>query len=203
MRLQFAANGEWETSLHIASREASSERLQPWLDAAPSDIAFDVFLADATQREQFVGIRLAALSRAARHRFCIAALEFFRASGHRSAEELLFFIRTELAMPPLFASQPSFLELGVVNAWRTNGPVQFWTRTSPQQPYPALEQALDVHPRYRQAMENPIGIELGFSAPLPHWLGMVISNPQHDGHRIDLDVARELCERVAHDTGIS
>ena len=167
-----------------------------WLDSAPADIAWEAFLADDAGLEQFFGIRLAGLSKTEQQQFCIDALRFFDSCGRRTGQDFLEFARGMLAAPQLLNGQPSFLELGVVNAWRSMGPVRFASTPCAAVAHEGLQLALAAHPRYSEAHATPIAIELAFNAPLPHWLGVVVSRPQPDGHRIDIEAASTLCRAV-------
>ncbi len=195
-RMQLAADGEWEKSLMLAHCASQLNDMTSWLHAAPRDVALEVFLADNAGHEQFFGVRLSALSRSQQARFCSAAFTFFDVPGRRTAQDILQFARDALAAPQLLNSKPAFLELGVVNAWRSTGPVRFALSAFAPTADLALRQALDEHSRYRDRHSNPIAIELACDIPLPHWLGIVVSRRQGNSHRIDVEAAAALCRAV-------
>jgi hypothetical protein len=195
-RLQLAANGEWEKALVLSHGAPQLDEMIAWLDSAPADIAWEVFLADDAGPEQFFGIRLAGLSQAEQQRFCIEALRFFDSCGRRSGQDFLAFARDLFAAPQLLNGQPSFLEMGFVNAWRSMGPVRLESAPRASMACEELQQALAAHPHYSEIRANPIAIELAFDAPLPHWLGVVVSRPHAGGHRIDIEAASALCRAV-------
>ena len=170
--------------------------MKAWLDSTPTDIAWEVFLADGAGLEQFFGIRLAGLSKAEQQRFCVDALRFFDSHGRRTGQDFLEFARDMLAAPQLLNEQPSFLELGIVNAWRSMGPVRLASAPRASMACEELQQALAAHPHYSEIRANPIAIELAFDSPLPHWLGVVVSRPHAGGHRIDIEAASALCRAV-------
>jgi hypothetical protein len=170
--------------------------MNAWLDSAPTDIGWEVFLADGAGSDQFFGIRLAGLSKAEQQRFCVGALRFFDSRGRRSGQDFLEFARNMLAAPQLLNGQPSFLELGIVNAWRSMGPVRFESAPGAPMACEKLQQALAAHPHYSEIRANPIAIELAFDSPLPHWLGVVVSCAHASGHRIDIEAAAALCRAV-------
>jgi hypothetical protein len=195
-RLQLAANGEWEKALVLSHGAPQLDEMIAWLDSAPADIAWEVFLAGDADLEQFFGIRLAGLSKAEQQRFCTDALRFFDSRGRRTGQDFLAFARDMFAAPQLLNGQPSFLEMGVVNAWRSMGPVRFASTPCAVVAYEGLQLALAAHPHYSEAHANPIAIELAFNSPFPHWLGVVVSRSQADGHRIDIEAASTLCRAV-------
>lgn len=170
--------------------------MMAWLDSAPTDIAWEVFLADGAGLDQFFGIRLAGLSKAEQQRFCVDALRFFDSPGRRNGQDFLELARDLLAAPQLLNEQPSFLELGVVNAWRSMGPVRLASAPRASMACEELQQALAAHPHYSEIRANPIAIELAFDSPLPHWLGVVVSCPYAGGHRLDIEAASALCRAV-------
>jgi len=175
---------------------AQLDEMRAWLDSAPTDIAWEVFLADGTGPDQFFGIRLAGLSKAEQQRFCVDALRFFDSPGCRNGQDFLKFACDMLAAPQLLNEQPSFLELGVVNAWRSMGPVRLAFAPRASMACEELQQALAAHPHYSEIRANPIAIELAFDSPLPHWLGVVISRPHAGGYQIDIDTASTLCRAI-------
>jgi hypothetical protein len=187
-RMQFAANGEWETSLI----SPTASELKAWLRAAPPDIALEIFFNRLGDRDRFIGIRLAGMPSKERERVCDDCVDFFRKAGRPAAHSFLTLFRTLLKAPALFPGTPAFLELGVVNAWQSAGPSRFWPDTSAQTAVAAFRQLLASQPRYSAAFSHPVAIEIAFAGPPPHRIGLVISDEDERGHWINPDAALQL-----------
>jgi len=191
-RLQFAANGEWERSLVAPT----AGELREWLAAAPTDIAVEIFLDSPGDRQRFIGVRLARLRAAERERMCFSCLELLHTMPRPAADRLPALLREQLAVQTLFLGRPAFLELGVVDAWRSTDPVRFWSPTSERRPLQSFLATLESHPRYRAGHSRPVAIEIAFAGPPEHWLGIVISDEYERAHRINHEAAARLLDAI-------
>ena len=102
--------------------------------------------------------------------------------------DFLSFTERRLGLP-LFAGSPSFMELGLVNLWKSFGAVTFW-RAGGAAPFEKFKDALSAEPRYLQKLPAPPAIETAYSEPVPHWLGIYVGSTLADGSCIlDMDAA--------------
>jgi hypothetical protein len=195
--LQFASDGAWEKALVCPG----PGELTAWLEAAPSDVAFEIFMEASVGLARFAGIRLASLPSSECSRICTDAIADFSAMRKEEAPAILSWLRRLVRLEQLFRELPAYCEIGVVDAWRSSGPVRFWTAMSGISPSRAFRELREREPRLMASFVNPVAIELAFEKPLPHWLGFIVSVQDGAGHRLDQAAARLILERLASDGG--
>ena len=190
--LQFAADGAWEKAL-VCPRAAD---LAAWLKGKSPDVALEIFLKAPVGPARFVGVRLASLPSTERARVCVAAAAKFAAMQEQQAPEVLAWLRNLLRLPSLFRTAPAYCELGVVDAWKSNDPVRFWSPAFGASAMLAFDEMLVTEPRFTGSFANPLAIEVAFEAPLPHWLGFVVSTQVGAAYRLDAATAHLTLNRL-------
>lgn len=195
LRWQFALDALWEEALHLLPGEKGrKERFLLWLEGARRDVAVELFF-ETEEGEMFLGLRFPP-ERDVQRRLAMALLDLDRPG--LSLAVSLAVLRVFPGLEGLFERGPDFMELGVVNAWRSFGPLRFWEGRS-SSPLEALLERLDSEEerRYRGPFPLPLALEAGFSSPLPHWMGLPVSSPSPEGHRLDLAKAEKVLARWA------
>ncbi|KQW72455.1 hypothetical protein [Ensifer sp. Root127] len=189
-RIQLAFRGEWETSLHVTPGSPDIVGVMKWLLSGGSDLAIEAFY-ETPRGEAFVGVRISGLRKTHQHEI---AQELVDAFSKREIIDVGTFVRrvSALLAAPLFTSDASFLELGKVNAWRSFGPITFWSEETGGAPLAQFDEALAVNPRFRQASTLPYAIELGFDGVFPHWVGLPVSENNAAGHVISRQWASDI-----------
>jgi len=206
--LQLAANGAWEQAwrLRPGERPPSAQAVRRWLDRYDDSIALEVF-AHPGGEGAFLGARLAGLEPAERARVVQAVVDSVSGSAWSDLGEVLAGLEGILprATEPLLAGDPAWLELGVVNAWRSVGSQVLWRAGEPPPNEGTFRRALRARRQLLAPQANPLALEFAFTDPLPHWLGMPVSKPAREGHVLDLSAAltlsEVLLEHVAADQG--
>ena len=168
--LQVAADGAWEAAAVVPVGGAAGKALAEAADAARTDVAVEVMWPG----EVFVGVRWprAAMGEAT------AALDRITAVPQEPAAMLTALLGAD---PP---DDVTLLELGAVGAWRSTGPELLWRADRPGQLPTAVE--LRLRPDL-QRNRCPLAVEVGADTPRPHWIGLVVSRPDGDRHRLDPD----------------
>jgi hypothetical protein len=90
-----------------------------------------------------------------------------------------------LAVAALAGGPPAELdhvELGAANAWQSVGPLRLWTRGEDRAPG-AVAARLRAHPALARCVA-PVALEVSFRRPRACWIGVEVSEPSADGHRV-------------------
>lgn len=190
LRWQFALDGLWEEALHLLPGEKGrKDRFLLWLEGARRDVAVELFF-ETEEGEMFLGLRFPP-ERDVQRRLAMALLDPDRPGPSPAA------LRALPGLEGLFEGRPDFMELGVVNAWKSSGPLRFWEGGA-SSPLEALRERLaSEEGRYRGPLPLPLALEAAFSSPLPHWMGLPVSSPSPQGHRLDPAKAERALARWA------
>lgn len=197
--MQLAANGAWEQAwvLRPDERTPRMEEVRRWLDRYDDSVAFEVFFAHPGGAV-FLGVRLTDLESEERTRLVEAVIEsVFRAAWSDLSETLAGL--EDIASQPvgsLLSGDPAWLELGVVNAWRSVGSQVLWRLGDPPPNGDTFRQKLGTRRQLLAPQTNPLALEFAFSDPLPHWLGVPVSRPGPKGHVLDLSALSALARAV-------
>ncbi|MBX3604617.1 MAG: hypothetical protein KF788_05075 [Piscinibacter sp.] len=167
-RIQFAKDGAWEQAWAFAGGGLPPRSdLRAYL-AGRTEIAFEAFFGRSFFGVRFVGEPAEVEAFAAR---CLDTAEV------RGPLEVF---RRRLGLP-LLDEMPAFAEVGCVNAWRSVGAIRIWERGQP---------AMDFGTMWSAALRSAAGrdtshakaIEFAYESPLPHWLGLPVSEPHERNH---------------------
>ncbi|MDQ1013257.1 hypothetical protein QFZ82_007742 [Streptomyces sp. V4I23] len=173
--LQIAADGYWETAAAVTLAEGrvrALEAVEQVARSAQHDIAVEIMWP----ANAIFGVRWTVDRRdeaALRTGHAYDAL----AAGH-TAEAALFAL---LGGAP--QARVEFAELGAVNAWRSVGPVTLW-RQGEELSRETIDTALRRRPDI-EICENPLAVELAVTSPRPCWVGVYVSVPHRQVHRLD------------------
>ena len=166
-KLQFAPESRWEEAVVVEPGGLMTE-LSAWLDSLRGGrLGFEAFFGmpyDGGRLSAFIGMRLE-ISDEIRSLIADAA-KFFPAWRPVSVGGLLAETERRLGLR-LFAGEPAFMELGLINRWKSFGGLTFWRRG---EGYPSgkFTEALAAAPRYLGNLPAPPAIETAYSAPVPH-----------------------------------
>jgi hypothetical protein len=197
-RLQFASDGRWEDALHITQDTADEFKVRRWLAAASSNLAIEAFFP-VTEGLAFLGVRLAALPHALQHDIILGLVSVFGTLPEMSIAAWVEKMES-LVGGALFKSDPVFLELGKVNAWRTFGAVVFWPDPAGQTPIESFNNAIAANPRFLKPSDLPLAIESGFKETLPHWYGHPISIRSDAGYLVAPEIVEQVCANALNFT---
>ncbi len=138
----------------------------------------------------FIGFRC---NFAKRRAFVEGAARGFAAGKFVRAENFIAAVEREFRAP-LFTGWPDFMELGLVNMWKSFGALSF--APLPEEPYAVFSAAVSASTRWRGALPAPPALELAFSPPVPHWLGVDFSSRAADGWTLDMKRAEAFLEKL-------
>jgi hypothetical protein len=166
------------------------ECLRSWLEVAADDVAAELFFA-GDAGELFLGLRFPPGKEA---QLFLAEVLIDLGLEDGPAEGFLgrtvAALRSISGLERLFLGEPAFMEIGVVNGWKSFGPLRFWQGGSPS-PLEALRLVLQRGGGLDGPFPLPLALEGGFSVPVPHWVGLPVSSPTADGYRLDGLLAQE------------
>lgn len=185
LRWQFACNGCWEEALHLHPRQPKMrECLRSWLEVAADDVAAELFFSGGAG-ELFLGLRFP--PRKETQLFLAEALiglDLDVGSAEDSLGRTVAALRAISGLERLFLGEPAFMEIGVVNGWKSFGPVRFWEGGA-LSPLEALRLALQRGGGLDGPFPLPLALEWAFSFPVPHWAGLPVSSLTVDGYCLD------------------
>jgi hypothetical protein len=173
--IQVAAAGRWEEA-HSAAVPAHADRARALVrDAGPADADVAVEYEWLGRPLVFVGARRTSKS--------VGEPEDFEAAvalvaGLHAADPLVALAALAGGDPV----EPSHIELGAANAWRSVGPLRLWDRADSRAAGAVAEQ-LSNHPALACCV-NPVAMEVAFRGPRECWLGVEVSEPTADGHLV-------------------
>ena len=168
-KLQIAQESDWENCL-IFERRGQGEGSFADSDFLKADnLAVEAFfdLPKENITGAFVGIRLP--NNAFARSFLQNIIKNFTARHEYTIGGFISETETFLSAK-LFAAEPDFLELGIINFWNSFGSVRFW-RKGEGLPEKAFADALDAHPEFYGTLPGIAAVESAFLAPVPHWYG--------------------------------
>jgi hypothetical protein len=192
--IQLASDGQWERALTLLCEDHPMQQVndvRDWLSQS-SDIALEVFFQDIGFGEAFLGVRLADMS-TERKRAVIEQVvaELCAAPSLHSLLETIQVLQSTIS-PSLFKNDCTFVEVGVVNAWRSIGACQVWHVIDAVTTKEALKQRLRTSPQVLQPLSLPIAAEIAFVTPCAHWVGIPVSEKRQEGFTLNPDRLWEL-----------
>ena len=192
-RLQFAPESRWEECVAL-SRGEPADAVLKWFDGFHDEnIGAELFYeaeAEGRRFSAFIGFRC---NFAKRRAFVEEAARGFAAGKFVRAESFTVAAAGEFGSP-LFCGTPDFMELGLVNMWKSFGALSF--EPLPENLYAALCSAVFASAWWNGALPAPPALEFAFSSPVPHWLGVDFSSRVSDGLSVDMKKAEAFFEAL-------
>lgn len=192
-RLQFAPGSRWEKCVAF-SRGEPADAVLKWFDGFHDEnIGAELFYeteAEGCRFSAFVGFRC---NFAKRRAFVEEVARGFAAGKFACAENFIAAVESEFRAL-LFGGTPNFIELGLVNMWKSFGTLSF--APLPEEPYAVFSDAVSALPRWCGALPAPPALELAFSLPVPHWLGVDFSSRAADGWTLNMKRAEAFLGKL-------
>ena len=192
-RLQLASASEWENCLVIEKR-FSGDIASDWLDKFEAEyIGIEAFLDLSVKNTSgaFIGIRIPAFKNN------IETVLNMTRKFHDSDFMLSNFLDGFQKMfgKSLYTGHPDFLELGVVNHWKSFGAMCFW-RSDDGSKFAAFENVLKTRLDFMSVLPTPAAIEFAFSTPVPHWIGVTVSYEKNGKYFLSLGQAESVLGNI-------
>lgn len=191
--MQFAPESRWEDCAVLLRGEPPEAALRRLSGFCVENAGVELFYeacGECGGFSAFIGFRCSFTEKRA---FVEAAARGFAAGRFARAEDFTAAAEKEFRSP-LFAGRPDFMELGLVNMWKSFGALSF--APAPENPCDAFLSAVSASPRWRGALPAPPAVELAFSSPLPHWLGVYVSRPSCGGYALDMERAEAFLKML-------
>lgn len=191
--VQVAVNGVWESCLAIEpSQNVPVATIEEFI-GDDTDVAFEVFFHVAGGAPSFVGVRLNGHSKQQQAQIIADCVKRVHAGKWVTVADVIDGLR-ERVEHSLYTCEPDFMELGVTNLWKSAGPVMLWRAEEAVLDTTSLRKKLDAHPHIRRVFPMPLGLDRGFSHPIPHWLSTPVSRQVDGGHRLSFDLVAEAMQ---------
>lgn len=189
-QVQFARRGKWEEALVVDRSDGDPAcTFLRWVSSGQGEFAAE-FFGRCAGGAAFWGMRFAE----AEMDRCVALAEILKCALRADRAMADCVERAgRMAGGALFAGEPDYLELGMLNAWQTFGPLSFWNKGSARGMSESFERCLPAEARFGHPTAAPIALEAAYAAPVPHWLGFPVSQRADDGERawrMDLALVR-------------
>lgn len=172
--IQAAADGRWEQARSLAVPAPADKARALVRDAGPPDADVAVEYEWLGRPLVFVGARRASKRASEREAFEAAVVR----TGELDAADPLVALAVLAGGYPV---EPSHIELGAANAWRSVGPLRLWDRDGCHRSG-AVAERLGIHPSLTRCV-RPVALEIAFLGGLREcWLGVEVSEPTAGGH---------------------
>jgi len=185
--IQVAAAGRWEQARSVATPAHADQARELVRDAGPAD-------ADVAVEYEWLGRPLV----------FVGARRTSELAGEPEAFEAAVVQVAKLQMDdPLVALaalaggnpvQPTLIELGAANAWKSVGPLRLWDHADSRASGTVAERLM-THPTLARCVK-PVALEVAFRGPRECWLGVEVSEPTANGHVVAAARVEMLLERL-------
>jgi hypothetical protein len=186
--VQAAAAGRWEQARSVAIPAHADRARDLVRDAGPRDADVAVEYEWLGRPLVFVGARRTPELAGEPEDFEAAVVEVAK---RRMGDPLVALAALAGGVPV----EPTHIELGAANAWRSIGPLRLWDHADGRA-RGAVAERLSRHPTLARCA-RPVALEVAFGGPRECWLGVEVSEPTADGHvvaaaRVELLLGRLL-----------
>lgn len=181
-KLQIAAGSDWENCVTVR-RGAAFADIGEIDKICGGEIGIEAFpeASEAGGAELlFCGARLSASAES------IAALhglvdEFLKNESF-TLEDFKSFLESRHGQS-FFCGEPDFMELGLLNRWKSYGGLVFWKKYDGTSPLQSFAEKLKACGRFHGKLPALPAVEFGYGTPLPHWIGCSAGDAADDGSR--------------------
>lgn len=198
--IQFALDSNWEQAWIIEKEHIPPNlaEIETFLENKFESIACEIFFEDIINNQMFFGIRYLKNKNNILecyqfiYKLCVAL-----SAKSPGLADLIEQISWELRSTPLLSKQPSHLEIGVVDFWKSCGSTILWQQGEPKR---LSEENIKEKLKHNQQLicteKNYQAIEFAFEGEYPHWLGIQIGERKNSIYETNLssivDFANEL-----------
>ncbi|MGH1404584.1 MAG: hypothetical protein ACRBDL_10105 [Alphaproteobacteria bacterium] len=177
---QLAANGVWENakSVDLLPSPTEHEQVFQWLSQQEEDIAIEVFFCAPNKGFFFFGIRLSSFTLYQKKQLI---REILSLSTEHTLENCIAVIEQSLNSTHIISTPNEFLEIGVLNEWKTHTPYKIQRSNGENESYTSMIQHA---PHFTRQYNNPVILEFAWEKPAPMWIGVPISTSQNGKHII-------------------
>ncbi len=176
---QIAVNGIWENakSIPVFPNTQHKQAILSWLSTQERDVAIEIFFNCPDNKFMFIGLRLAKLTVMKRHDF---VEEILSLPPNISPLETIPIIEEKLNSRIMHTAY-DFLEIGILNEWKSQNPYKISQKNNINEPY---ESIINHAPHLSKSFNNPVILEFAWKHPIPMWVGVPISTSQGGKHTI-------------------
>lgn len=188
--IQFALDSNWEQAWVIEKDNILSNisKVETFLENKFETISCEVFFEDITNNQMFFGIRyLKERNNILEcyqfiYKLCVAL-----SAKSPGLADLIEQISWELGSIPLLSKEPSYLEIGIVDFWKSCGSIILWKQGELKQLSEAnIEEKLQKNKQLICTERNYQAMEFAFEGDYPHWLGIQIGERKNSIYETNL-----------------
>ena len=194
VKLQLAPDSRWEEALILTDCSEAGKIFAELVKMPMLAFGLEAFFM-SDEAEAFVGVRLPALPAA-----LTAARQFAEnfTAGSTTVGDFENFA-SKAAAAPVFTGEPEFFELGLVNRWLSSGPLTY--RTNLSSAVKRLSYEVAYERRWQKNLPAAAALELGWTRPVPHWLGLPASIKKNDGCYLNFTFLEKQLAKYNSDRG--
>jgi len=171
--IQAAAAGRWEQARSVAVPAHADRARELVRDVGPADADVAVEYEWLGRPLVFVGARRTSEQTGEPENFEAAVVQV----AELDTADPLFALAALAGGEPV---EPTLIDLGAANAWRSVGPLRLWDRAG-SRASETVAVRLSNHPTLARC-KKPVALEVAFRGPRECWLGVEVSEPTADGH---------------------
>ena len=200
--MQFALDGNWEQAwvvkdsitpetgkVELARARCPNpfgQNVESFLQSKFKNIACEVFFEDTANNHLFFGIKYLQDNKLECYQF-ISKLYAALSPKSRGVSDIIDKISCELGSIPLLSGEPSHIEVGVVDFWKTCGAVILWQQGEPKKFSEAdIKDKLQNNKQLICTERNYQAIEFAFEGVYPHWLGIQVGERKNSIYQTEL-----------------
>lgn len=181
--VQVALQGKWEDSWSISFEEGmpSIEEIDTYLKKGTEGIAFEVFFQTTLGYKCFLGVRFKeGLVVATPREFLIVSFQSIWSL--RTIVEMASDLSKKLTGNPktLFDIDPTSIELGVSNWWKSMGSIKIWTSAEGKViNKEILKKQLQASPHLLNNNNNYVAMEFNYEVIPHYWVALQVSDEKN------------------------
>ena len=182
-KLQIAKGSAWESCVSVTRRSLIAhicDDIKVKCAGGTGEIGIEAFFDESGSNEAcpvFCGLRLSLPDNGIA--VLMQLVSDFIGSEKYLAGDFICFFEKKLGKA-LFRGEPDFMELGLINKWKSFGGMVFRQHQKTSH-LTAFSEELKRCGRFNGSLEAPPAIEFGYSEPVPHWLGFSVAEQGSSG----------------------
>lgn len=184
--IQVAIKGIWEDTWDIpfVDGQPSIDAIDHYLKKGTEGIAFEVFFKTDDGYNLILGIRFTeGLVPATPREFLMASFQSIWSMNKPTFASMITDLSKKLTGDPksLFGIDPTGVELGVINWWKSMGSIEIWKGSESKNINKnVLKEKLEKNSHLLKNNNNYVAMEFNYRVAPHYWIGIQVSDKQDD-----------------------